>query len=135
MPNNRVQLLDIAELDDDHLKLAAIIAEMELCIEKELATNAGQLLEPLLTAARRHFQDEERLMAQTEYPLLAKHQEGHAELLRFMEGVIGRVANGQLRVDTELIAKLWYWELEHIDTSDQQYADYLKQHRLAVPAK
>lgn len=128
MTHERVQLLGIAELDDDHVRLASIVAELELCAENRgQASEAGRIAARLLEAAKAHFAREEQLMEESKYPGLAQHREIHANLIHFIGALANELAAGYVQVDEQLIASVWEWELEHIDTTDKEYADYVRQ--------
>ena len=73
-----------------------------------------------------HFEDEERIMAQANYPHLAEH---HAEHVALFEQVEARVQVFMLEGDaTGLLDFLGDWLLGHIATSDRQLATYLVEH-------
>ena len=131
MAHTHVTLLDIPDLDDDHLSLGHIIAELELCGENNASISVvAKVVRRLIEAARRHFAREEEMMARDEYPLLDRHRESHHELIESVEGLAGRLSAGRITVNKELIAVLWEWEIGHIDTADREYADYVKTRKI-----
>ena len=130
-PDGGVYLLGIPELDEDHLALGRIIAELEIADENDGdISEVTSIAERLVEAARSHFQHEERMMIRDDYPLLEAHRQKHRELIAFVETLCRELSTGVARLDKKLIAVLWEWELSHIDTSDRGYAEHM--HRRAA---
>lgn len=132
MPHAHVHLLDIPSLDDDHLALGHIIAELELLAENHASSSVvANAFDRLIAATRQHFAREEAIMANDEYPYLARHRESHRELMKFIEDLAGQISSARITLNEELIATLWEWETTHIDTSDREYGEYAKNRTLA----
>jgi hemerythrin len=73
-----------------------------------------------------HFKDEERLMAQANYPHLAEHRAEHVALFEEVEDrVQAFIIDGDA---TGLLDFLRAWLLEHIGGADRQLAAYLFDH-------
>ena len=127
MPHEHIYLLGISELDEDHLTLGHIIAELELICDKPAPiAKVANIATRLVESARDHFAREEGIMAENEYPFLEAHRQSHRKLLEFVEALADQLSTGRSVVNQELIAALWDWETGHIDTSDREYAEYLK---------
>jgi hemerythrin-like metal-binding protein len=132
MPDARVHLLDIPTLDDDHLALGHIIAELELLGENNASgTVVANVIARLIAAARLHFAREEEIMAHEAYPFLACHRESHCQLIEFIEDLAGQLSSGRITLNKKVIAGLWDWEITHIDTADRDYAEYAKNRKPA----
>ena len=133
MSYHRVSLLGISELDDDHLALGHIIAELELSGEDDAkAAEVGVIAKRLVDAAKLHFEREEAMMEQAQYPLAERHREAHGELIEWIEGLTGRLASGEVTPDKDVIAALWGWETAHIDSSDRMYAVYAMEKKIGI---
>lgn len=127
MPTTRIRLLSIPELDDDHLALGHIIAELESYGENDARpAEVADVMTRLAAAAGRHFAREESLMSDDEYPLLARHRESHRELIHYIERLAQELSSGRVAVNAGLVAALWEWEIGHIETADREYADYVE---------
>jgi len=109
------------------------LSGMSLCESAELEShvegNASiavfvPILEQFMELARVHFNHEEEMMGHDAYPVLGTHRLQHENLLRYLELLIGQVANGRLDVDKNLITALWDWGTVHIETYDREYANY-----------
>jgi hemerythrin len=133
MPHTHVHFLNIPDLDDDHLTIGYIIAELESCGENNApAFEIANVLDRLVDAARGHFAREEAMMSLDEYPLLEPHRETHLELIKLLEALAVQVSAGEIKVNPELIVALWEWESRHIDTSDREYAEYFKKQHIGA---
>ena len=127
MPHEHIYLLGISDLDEDHLTLGHIIAELELLCENPAPiAKVANITARLVESARDHFAREEGIMADNEYPYLEAHRQSHRKLLEFVEALADQLSTGRMVVNQELIAALWDWETGHIETSDREFGEYLK---------
>ena len=127
MPSDRIHLLSVPELDEDHIALAYIIAELEAAEESEAPTaECLSIIARLIEAVREHFTSEECVMAFDQYPLLEQHREEHRRELAFIENVGKELSNG-MALRKETILSIWDWSLRHIVTSDRAYAEYVRE--------
>jgi hemerythrin len=67
------------------------------------------------------------MMEQDQYPLLQSHRAAHRDLYAFIDMLSRQVSAGHIGVDRALIEGLWEWESSHINTRDQEYAEF-RQH-------
>ena len=139
MVKKHVHLLGISKLDQEHLLLGYIIAELELAAEQNAHVAAvSAITARLIQAARAHFAHEEKMMERDGYPLLNHHRESHAQLIRFVEALASQLAAGHIQLDKELLATLWDWETGHIEYADREYADFIRErhrHQTSSPEK
>ena len=127
MPPDRIHLISVPELDEDHIALAHIIAELEAAEESEAPTaQCSSIVARLIEAVREHFTAEECIMSLDGYPLLEHHREEHRRELAFIESVGKELSNGMV-LSKERILSIWDWSLRHIDTSDREYAEYIRE--------
>src|SRR5579884_368258 len=127
MSLDRVPLLGIPELDDDHLEMCYIIAELES--REEENTPVAELvavLERLIKAAQLHFGHEEQMMERDGYPRFEEHRLHHENLLRYLRMLVPRITDGHMRGYKNLITAIWDWGTVHIDTHDREYANYIR---------
>ncbi len=120
----------VRHLDDDHRDLIALantlIGTVEQGADVEQARDA---LENLVELALAHFEAEERVLSECDYPDLREHILAHNLLLRGILKFRADLRYGRLSVDeaAEFIAT---WVLDHIEAEDQQYTSHL--HRTGV---
>ncbi len=76
----------------------------------------------------RHFADEERLMAEVEYPMTAAHRAEHAEMSAWIEQAAKAVtANPGLSSPTAV--KAIKWISDHLTNSDMLVAEFIRTKR------
>ncbi len=118
--------VNVKKCDLQHQRLFEIVDQLA---EAMRVGKAKAVIQPILAQltqyTRSHFADEEQLMRQAGYPLLASHQEQHRLFIARMEefGVqFGRVGN----VNTvALLSTLKDWLVNHIMRVDKAYASHL----------
>jgi hemerythrin len=132
-----VDSVGVQSLDDDHRMLLeradALIASVKSGAGKpargrasagEAESRRRDVLDDLVECAVAHFEEEERLLAQLDWPGLPAHREAHDTLLRTLLKFKADLRYGRLTPDeaAEFIAD---WVLAHIRDEDMQYRDYL----------
>lgn len=126
MRPNRVHLLNIPEMDEDHLALGHIVAELEAAEENQASTaEVASIFTRLIDATREHFIREERMMAFDQFPFLEDHREQHKRLLAYIELLRRELIQSGTALDKETVVSIWDWSLSHMDTIDREYAEYL----------
>ena len=73
-----------------------------------------------------HFQHEEKLMAEYQFPGLEEHQRVHQELIDAVQEIKARAASGTEELAQELLKFLRVWVLEHIIEVDKKYGSFLE---------
>jgi hemerythrin len=119
-------LLGYAPMDQVHEEFIALVNALGRAGDDEL----GIAMDSLLVHAREHFGDEERWMAETEFPARKCHAEEHAAVLRSIEGVRERVvAHGDHAAARRLARALAEWFPGHADYLDAALAHWLCKRR------
>lgn len=109
-------------LDEQHKNLFDL-ARMMLAAED--ATAVTGLAAQLYKHTRVHFEYEEQLMREHNYPGLESHIESHNQLLGRLNTLSLGIGAGQL--DKEGVKKLMTdWALFHIPLEDARFATYMK---------
>ena len=114
-------------IDDQHKELVKMINELfEECKQGGAAARKAFLLTAKKAAdyARVHFSDEEKYMAQVNFPKLAEQKKQHNDFLDKVFASIQDFNSGNA-VPIDLAQFLKNWLLTHIAESDKQYAPYL----------
>jgi hemerythrin len=120
--------LQVAVLDDDHQQIVGSINALQDMLESgdvELSFDAG--LRRLQTSMQEHFEREESLMREHDYPYQAAHREQHRLLNRDVYAV--RKLHGADRGAIDLnmfLAFLKAWWHQHILKGDSIFASYMK---------
>lgn len=125
-------LLGHEMLDEQHLVLANTMNELHCFLAGDHnRPHAGmeqllQRLSRLMEMTRCHFQEEEGLMQEQDYPWLAEHHREHAMLLAEMQECIREIESGSRPFSLEALTALKHWMIDHVLNSDRHFAEYLK---------
>jgi len=120
--------LGVDAIDEQHKEIFLHVAELETAVNEGRGPGVATLLMDFLVGyVAHHFADEEKLMAEHEYPKLETHKAAH-------EGF--RVALEELRVESSgnptpavverLSALTTDWLVRHISWTDREFATWLK---------
>lgn len=123
-------VLGIEVMDREHIQLAAIFDEFELCFHnKTPLENAEAVVEKALRLANSHFEHEEVLMEQAAYPGIAEHKFHHRNLRLSFTTLVGDTlahlqAHDPVTLEhLDIMRRMLY---EHICGPDTVLAAYLK---------
>ena len=119
-------LLGHASMDREHEEFVALVAALKLACDADLPAR----LDAFAAHAAAHFASEDRSMAETDFPARACHVDEHAAVLRSVEGVRRRVAQGEVAVARRLAAELEAWFPAHAVHLDSALAHWLCKRRL-----
>lgn len=72
-----------------------------------------------------HFNEEEQLMQQCNYPGLALHKKEHADFINKVSDLEEKLKSGKMIISFEITNFLKDWIKKHIKESDQQYSAYM----------
>jgi len=119
----------VRAMDDQH----GILMEAINALRLALVRGAGQekiseLLDELIEFTRMHFWSEEQIMAQTGYAGLAEHRAEHHRILADILQSAHRLQYGEGVELRPLLCNLHHGFLNHIETMDQKYTPWLRQH-------
>jgi hemerythrin-like metal-binding protein len=119
----------VEALDNQHKALINLLNEFHAAsMRGEAKKVAGPLISKMVSLAKEHFSNEERMMESTKYPGLAEHRAIHQELT----GKVGEFVSRHEKGDTTMYASLLYfmrdWLNNHMQTEDHKYAPWLKEH-------
>jgi hemerythrin-like metal-binding protein len=119
---------DIAELDAADRRLCALVHELNQsiadgCEGEELQRLTNQLLLEALS----HFEHEERVLAQSAYPLPKGHAALHRQIRAELEHALAELGNAQskaTRVEYGLLVKQLF--VEHMRQETMKYKTFLR---------
>ncbi len=119
----------IRALDEDHKKLIAMINELHAAMLAGHSNDVvGGVLRRLANYTVEHFQREEKLFAETNYPGAAGHRREHEKLKAEVTAEIQKFQAGSKSLGMETLAFLRDWLKHHIQESDKAYGPYLNSH-------
>lgn len=117
----------IVALDNEH---KALVAEVNRLYEAIRDKRGEEVLEDILVMLESytvdHFQHEEKLMTEYQYPGLEEHQRIHQELIDAVQELKRRVTSGTEELSREFLKFLRNWILEHILNVDKKYGAFLE---------
>jgi hemerythrin len=116
----------VQAMDDQHGILMDAMNELRLT----LMNGSGQeqvnaRLEQLIEFTRKHFQSEERLLEQQEFPGLPAHRAAHEHFLAEIRQAVDHAESGNNTESVPLLSVLRSLYLEHIEEFDRQYGQWL----------
>jgi hemerythrin len=124
----------VAQIDAEHHGLFDLINEFhETRARSDSPRESAKVLNRLIAYAEVHFQHEEKLMSDNNYPRLDMHRELHNDLVASIFAINERLAKDSERAGTEVLTFIRIWLVEHIIKNDIDVGSYLQ--RKASQAK
>lgn len=124
----------VSTIDSEHRYLIGLINEFyDAHASGRTAKQILGVLTRLVAYAEEHFQHEEALMKQTDYPRLAHQQKEHEILYSSIYALNEKLARNGVQVDIETLRFLKRWLIDHILKDDLDIGDFLR--RKAVQAE
>lgn len=116
----------IGALDVQHREMVDLLNELHDAVlaQADRSTMRG-LLQRLLRHCIEHFESEERLFDQYEYPGRVAHKGKHDEMCEQVQTVVREFEAGKPVLTETLVKFLQTWLDHHIKGSDRLYASYL----------
>ena len=123
-------LTNVRVMDEDHQKLVTLFNRLYhrvLECEDMHAENAltREALLELMAYGRSHFEREEDLMRQYEYPDYQEHREAHDGFRARIAELSGQYERGEVALSFPLFVFLKEWIEEHVLRLDQRYGAFL----------
>ena len=116
----------IAKIDQQHQKFTVMLDMLFEAIEAGRSQDAlYEILQELIAYAGYHFDTEEELMVQYQYPEFEAHHQEHetfrAKVLEFQENFLG----GGETVAIDVAHFMTHWIAEHVMNTDKKYSPFL----------
>ena len=121
-------LIGIEQVDNEHRRLFEIAANVydALGASDMVAIAAARAaIAELHDFTAKHFASEEALMEAAGYPGLAEHSAVHHHLLSQTHDMEVRAEIGKQYVPAELSHFLYSWLIEHIQTYDKKFGEFM----------
>ncbi len=125
--NDRL-IIGIADIDADHKREIQVINDLYDRIRAGSSRAAlDDTLERLVAYFEVHFEREERLLRETQYPGTAPHAKEHDDMRIWILDMQARHQSGLVVAPSlEVMTRLKDWLFDHIMGSDQRYVPFLK---------
>ncbi len=126
LPWTPAHRIGIRRFDLEHQHLAELVNQLHtLMVVKRDRVAADQLTDLLLQAARTHFASEEGLLGELGYPACEAHIREHSSLIDELRDLQRQFKAGTISA-LAMPAFLRKWLLEHIETHDRSYVEFLR---------
>lgn len=114
-------------IDREHQALRELINRFAESLEDPTGwESSAAIAAELVHEARRHFDAEETLMRQVDYPELPLHREQHTELLAHVQALFERLAaDHHLARPYQALIFISDWFSLHVARSDRAFVDFL----------
>jgi hemerythrin-like metal-binding protein len=120
-------------MDSEHAVQIELLREVERAVAALDRTTALDLMRRLGDYSEAHFGSEQILMRLHAYPQYAAHEAEHGTLLAELRRVRDRLTFDDRTELTEAMQELRAWLLNHIQTSDRRFAEYIRGESLRRP--
>ncbi|WP_286266845.1 bacteriohemerythrin [Thalassotalea atypica] len=113
-------------LDNDHKKLISLLNQFTTAYDYAMSEEyEREALNDLVNYTKHHFQREEELMANAQYPDLENHKKQHVVMIEQV-GKFVELYNEQGHDSmNEISTFLTNWLINHIQGTDQEYTEHL----------
>jgi len=116
----------VSIFDQEHQRLAALMSQIHATLQTSHDRDKAQrLLEAFIVAAQAHFDHEERIMANTDYPDQAAHATEHEALMDQAKAMFQRVQQGSISA-LSIPGFLKAWLIHHMQHTDRRYAAHMR---------
>lgn len=110
------------EIDNEHKKLVELVNELFFMVRDHKHINESVVcLDKLTRYTQEHFEHEEQIMEEVDFPSIHEHKAIHASLLSKVNIFKRRIDDQEEMVTEELYLFLREWLLTHILEEDMKY--------------
>ena len=115
--------VDEPSLDSQHRQIIDFINDLYVAMQRGVDRQSIRpLLDQLVQYTVNHFQHEEKLLLERQYPEFAQHKAGHDKM---RQRTIALRDNADLMTGRDLLVFLKEWWCNHIQEQDKKYAPYM----------
>lgn len=119
-------LIDNGLIDRDHRHLVDLVNELHTATSEGLGqTVVDDVLKRLFDYTRQHFENEERIMAQVQFPHLVKHRANHQAFIESLVALREKYEAGSISAASQLSTLLRDWLSLHIRRADRELRAYV----------
>lgn len=117
----------IESIDDDHKRLLGLINNLQTAVYYPTGEAfERQALKDLVDYTKYHFEREERLMQENDYPDYEPHKRQHEAMIAKVGGFLAAYEKDRESTIEEMTGFLKTWLLDHIAGTDREYTPHLQ---------
>lgn len=117
----------IGSIDDDHKKLLSLINNLQTAVYYPTGEAfERQALKELVDYTKYHFEREEKLMRDNDYPEFEEHKRQHEAMIARVTGCMTAYEKDREGTIDDLTRFLKTWLVNHIAGTDQKYSAFLR---------
>lgn len=118
--------VNIRQFDTQHKRLIDMVNQLNDAMSSGKGHQVlKSIFDGLIQYTATHFADEEKVMAEYQYPELEMHQKAHKELVKTALELQKKLHGSSHALSTEVMAFLRNWLINHIQGLDKKYGVYL----------
>lgn len=129
--SNQVQWKDeysvgISFIDDDHKQLINLLNQFTAAYDHDMSEKfEKEALEELINYTKYHFEREEEMMSENDYPDFIAHKAKHQEMIEQVSSFVELYNKKGHAALKEISEYLTVWLISHINGTDKEYSQYL----------
>ncbi|MDH5391757.1 MAG: bacteriohemerythrin [Gammaproteobacteria bacterium] len=114
-------------IDEDHKILINLINELQTATQYKVDnTKIDAIMQRLISYTKYHFDREEFLMRNNNYPDYRNHKKLHEQMIEKMAACMDKYKNDPEHTIDDTLNFLKPWLINHIKGNDREYIPYLK---------
>lgn len=117
--------VNIQQIDEQHERFTEILNEMYNNLGKEIKTTQNYLLSELERIVKLHFETEEGLMKEYNFPNFFSHKMEHDRFRNKLTQFKEDAQNGEKEVNMEFLNSMKNWFFNHFKINDKKCGDFL----------
>ncbi|MCP5046348.1 MAG: hemerythrin family protein [bacterium] len=118
----------VKAMDDQHKVLVGMINDLyRALLSTKTPDVKAKIVESLLKYTIFHFDSEEKMLVEHNYPLLKIQQSEHLAFVKKVEEYNQKLKDGTLELNMEIVKFLTNWLKEHIMGNDQEYGPFMNE--------
>mgnify|MGYP003673838178 CR=1 FL=1 len=118
----------IESLDNDHKKLLSLLNHFTTAYDYAMSEEfEREALNDLINYTKYHFDREEKLLEQHDYPNLVAHKAQHKQMIKQVERFMDLYNEKGHEALNEISEFLANWLINHINGTDKEYSELLSQ--------
>ena len=116
----------IEHIDDDHKKLISLLNNFTIAYDYAMSESFEKdALNELISYTKYHFDREEKMMEDNDYPDVIAHKAQHKVMIKQVEKFVQLYNDKGHDALDEISSFLSNWLINHINGTDKQYSEYL----------
>ncbi len=116
----------ITHIDQDHKKLITLLNQFAIAYDYAMSeTFEKEALDELVSYTKYHFEREEKLMSENDYPDFEAHKAQHQNMIDEVNSFVALYQEKGHDSLSEIVDFLKAWLINHINGTDKKYSSYL----------